>query len=158
LRSNPSHFETENNSFQYSVKIFSWFSLVGGSRNILSLVALAAQFDSELGHPLVRDIPWFSLDPQGKCYTKASWMTYASFLILNITSHINAVYSKPMTACLNLQYYLNWMNTRQQIFFHPNQTSCTAQRALYLTGLGSSLPRDEIHNCENHSLLHWYQK
>jgi len=80
-------------------------------------------------------------------------MTYTSFPILNISSHIIAVYSKPMTACLNLQYYLNLMNTRQQIFFHLDQTSCTAQRALYLRGLGSCLPRDEICSCENHSLL-----
>jgi hypothetical protein len=123
LRSNPSHFPTENKSFRYSVKIFSWSSLVGEPRNILSLGPNpAVGWPGCPGwfrfvHPLVRDIPWFSLSPQGKCYTKASWMIYTSSPILNISSHINAVYSKPMTACLHLQYYLNWMNTRQQIFF-----------------------------------------
>jgi hypothetical protein len=158
LRSNPCHFAIENTSFQYSVKIFSWSSLVGGPRDILSLrpnptvgyPGCLVWF--RVGTPTSQDIPWFSPDPQGNCYTKASWMTYTSFPILNTPSHINAVYSKPMTACLNLQYYLKWMNMRQQIFFSTWPDQLCSPDTFYLRGLGSSLPRDEISSCENHLL------
>jgi len=36
LRSNPRHFATENKSFQYRIKIFSWSYLAGGPRSIVT--------------------------------------------------------------------------------------------------------------------------